>query len=156
MRRRFAATRVQTEDAKRRLSEVAKANNLGGPTEGSGRGKSGWFRGYWCDSSYELAYTIYNLENGISFARNKERFPYVFKGVDCIWIPDYILPDGTYVEIKGYLDERSRAKHEQFNRPLTVLRQSDLKHVFDYVVAKYGRNFVELYSEAGAQGANET
>jgi hypothetical protein len=30
----------------------------GGLKEGTSRGKSGWYKGYWCDSSYELAFNL--------------------------------------------------------------------------------------------------
>jgi len=37
----------------------------GGKRIGSGRGKSGWYKGYWCDSSWELAYVIYNIDHDV-------------------------------------------------------------------------------------------
>ena len=48
----------------------------GGIKKGSSRGKSGWYKGYWCDSSYELAYLIYNLDNSTEVERNKKGFNY--------------------------------------------------------------------------------
>ena len=36
----------------------------GGYRRGSGRGKSGWYKNYWCDSTYELCWLIYQLDNG--------------------------------------------------------------------------------------------
>ena len=35
----------------------------GGIREGAGRSKSGWYKGYYCNSSYELAWVIYSLDN---------------------------------------------------------------------------------------------
>ena len=31
-------------------------------TKEFGYGKHGWYKEYWCDSSWELAYVIYNLD----------------------------------------------------------------------------------------------
>ena len=44
----------------------------GGYRKGSGVGKGGWYKGYWCDSSYELAWIIFNIEHGNLFTRNTE------------------------------------------------------------------------------------
>lgn len=41
-----------------------------GPKRGGGRGKSGWYKGFWCDSSWELAFLIYHLEHEIPISRN--------------------------------------------------------------------------------------
>ena len=49
-----------------------KKNPLsGGLRHGSGRGKKGWYKGYWCDSTWELAWVIYQLDNGKVPVRNK-------------------------------------------------------------------------------------
>jgi len=55
----------QTEKTKEKLSKIAKDRGLGGYQKKSGRGKWGWYKGFWCDSSYELAYVIYNLDHNI-------------------------------------------------------------------------------------------
>jgi hypothetical protein len=44
----------EREQARRaKLSQVALRRGLGGYERGSGRGKKGWYRGHWCDSTYE-------------------------------------------------------------------------------------------------------
>ena len=43
-------------------------------------GIKGWYKGFWCDSSWELAYVIYNLDHGIEFRRNTEKFEYEYCG----------------------------------------------------------------------------
>jgi len=52
----------------------------GGYRKGSGVGKGGWYKGYWCDSSYELAWIIFNIEHGNPFTRNTEEFEYIWGG----------------------------------------------------------------------------
>lgn len=104
--------------------------NCGGYRKGSGRGKSGWYQGYWCDSSWELAYTIYNIENDIVFDRNILSFPYEFNGEIKMYIPDYIV-DGVFVEIKGQKTTQWEEKRKQFPHHLIVLYKDDMnKYIY--------------------------
>ena len=141
------AARGQRSDTKEKLSQIAKERGLGGYNERSGRGHKGRYKGYWCDSSYELAWVIYNLDHGITFTRNTAKFQYQFDGKTCNWIPDFILEDGTYVEIKGFETDQSRAKIRDFPHPIKLLKEVDLAYVFQYVRGKYGADFVRLYTE---------
>lgn len=108
-----------------------------------GRGNAGWYKGYWCDSSWELAFVIYNLEHGILFERNKNRFDYEFNGEHHQYIPDFIM-NNNYVEIKGWVQEIDKAKFSVLKN-LTVLTEKEMKPYFDYVIGKYGRKFIDLY-----------
>jgi hypothetical protein len=128
-----------------KIRQSALNRKLGGYQEGSGRGKKGRYKGYWCDSSYELAWVIYQLDHGVSFTRNTKKFPYEFEGKTCHWIPDFILADGSYVEIKGYETDQSRAKLKDFIHPIVLLKEKDLHDVFSYVKDKYGSDFISLY-----------
>jgi len=134
-------------EAQRRLklSAIARRSRLGQYRQGSGRGRKGYYRGWWCDSSYELAFVIYALDEGLAFERNRQTFPYTFEGRIRHWIPDFRLTDGTYLEIKGYETDQARAKFAAFPHALIVVGRQQLGFVLDYVIAKYGKNFVELY-----------
>ena len=45
-----------SEYTKRKISETMKNNyNAGGLRHGSGRGHKGWYKNYFCDSTYELS-----------------------------------------------------------------------------------------------------
>jgi hypothetical protein len=116
----------------------------GGFKEGSSRGKSGWYKGYWCDSSWELAWVVYNLEQDIDFERNKFGFEYEFENKKSLFYPDFIV-DGEYIEIKNYNSKRLEAKLEYFPHKINVLYKEQLKNAFDYVIDKYGKNYIELY-----------
>ena len=118
----------------------------GGYREGSSRGKNGWYKGYWCDSSWELAWVIYNLEHGIKFERNKIGFEYIFKDKKSLFYPDFIVK-GNYVEIKNFNSKRLESKLEYFPHKIKVLYKKDLKNIFDYVIDKYGKNYIELYEK---------
>jgi hypothetical protein len=132
-----------TDDTKKRLSEIAKNRNLGGYVRGSGRGKKGWYKGFFCDSSWELAYVIYCLEHNIDIKRNTEKRQYVWQGLVKNYIPDFIV-SGNLVEIKGYKTKQWLAKISA-NPDVNILYEKDLKPVLEYVKSKYGKNFINLY-----------
>jgi hypothetical protein len=139
----YASTPEKELERRRKIS-LGKKGNRGGYRRESSRGKSGWYRGYWCDSSYELAYVMYNLDYNIEFERNYTKFPYSFEGKIHNWLPDFIVGD-KYVEIKGYLNEKDKNKIEQFKEPLILLINEGIKPYIDYAKEKYGKNYVELY-----------
>jgi hypothetical protein len=132
-----------------RLSRATKGKN-GGYRTGYKTNKMnrGWYKGYWCDSGWELAYVVYCLDHGIKIIRNRESFPYVFEGETHKFYPDYILEDGTYVELKGYLGPGQRAKLEQFPHPIQVIDGMTIKPFVRYVALKYGNDYVRLYEKA--------
>lgn len=127
--------------------QTGRCKNNGGYRNGSGRGKSGWYEGYWCDSSWELAWIIYNLDHNIKFERNAKGFDYVYNGERFKYYPDFILENKFFVEIKGWEDEKTKSKMNQFKEKLIVLREKDLKEIFEYVICKYGKNFIYLYEK---------
>ena len=144
--RETLASAPERERARRaKLSRVAKKRGLGGYERGSGRGKKGWYRGFWCDSTYELAFVVWALDHEIPFERNLEFFSYEYQGRVYRWTPDFRLGDGSYIEIKGYLTDQSRAKLEYFYRSLQVLTRADLNRMFEYVHGRYGKNLLALY-----------
>lgn len=119
---------------------------VGGLREKSGIGKQGWYKNYFCNSSWELAWVIYNLDYGIKFIRNKEGFPYIFNDRQYKFYPDFLLTDtNTYVEIKGYKNEKTNAKFECFNQPFYILDKNSIKPYLNYVIEKYGKDFTRLY-----------
>jgi hypothetical protein len=130
---------------RQKLSEVARRRGLGQYRPGSGRGRRGRYKGYWCDNSYELAVIIYCLDHDIAIQRNTESFPYTYGGQARRWIPDFKFPDGRFLEVKGYLTEQVLAKAVSFPHPLRVVFKRDIPDVFAYVEATYGKNFTRLY-----------
>lgn len=119
----------------------------GGYREGSGRSKSGYYRGIYCGSTYELCWVIHSLDHGIEFVR----FPGKLEKDRVVYYPDFLLADGkTIVETKGYEKEEFVNKKtlvaESFGYRVVVLRKNDLKYAFDYVKEKYNTSkFYNLY-----------
>jgi len=142
--KRFGASlNGHSEETKKKLSEIAKERKLGGYVKGSGRGKKGWYKGFFCDSSWELAYVIYCLEHGIDIKRNTEIREYIWKGQVKKYIPDFNV-QGVITEIKGYKTEQWLAKLKA-NIDVKVLYEKDLEYIIEYVSSKYGKDFVKLY-----------
>jgi hypothetical protein len=120
---------------------------MGGYREGSGRSKSGYYKGIYCGSTYELCWVIYNIDHQIKFRRFSEKLEK--DGVS--YYPDFILSDEkTIVETKGYEKQESVDKKtkvaESFGYTVRVLRKNDLQYAFDYVAKTYNtKKFYELY-----------
>jgi hypothetical protein len=119
--------------------------NSGGYRQGSSRGKCGRYKGYWCDSSYELVWVIYQLDHCIPFERNKQRFEYIWNNKKHEYIPDFIQND-TIIEIKGFLTLQVEEKIKSVPG-LKVLFKKDLSKEFEYVKNKYGKDFIKLYEK---------
>lgn len=129
----------QTEETKKKISQTMKKNpNSGGLRKNSGIGKSGWYKNIFCHSTYELVYVIYNLDHNIEFKPCDKIYEYYYKGIKHKYYPDFELPDGTIIEIKGYMTDQVKEKIKAVkDRPIKVLYKNDLKYAFDYVKANY-------------------
>lgn len=90
---------------------------------------------------------IYCLDHGIKIERNKKSFRYNLDGVERSYFPDFVINGSTYVEIKGYYDNKTQEKEKQFPKEesLLILKKSEMEPILAYVKTKYGPNFVDLY-----------
>jgi hypothetical protein len=110
----------------------------GGVRLGTFLGKQGWYKGYHCDSTYELAYVIYNLDHNIYFERNTTGYPYEVAGEQHLYYPDFRLADGSLVEIKGRITDIVYIKLDAVKDvPIKLLSKDDLQYAFDYVKDTY-------------------
>lgn len=142
---------ISEENERQRIENIKKTaaerHSIGGLRAGSGRGKKGWYRGFFCDSSWELAWVIYSLDHGIKFERNRESFEYKHLGKTKKFYPDFLLEDRTLIEIKGYETDAYRAKLKYFpkDRKIITLYQKDMKLYLDYATNKFGKDFIKVY-----------
>jgi len=143
----MAKTEEKEKERRRKIKEKALISNNGGYRQGSGIGKKGWYKGFWCDSSWELAFVIYHLDNKIQFKRNSKKFDYFWNGKVYKYVPDYKYPDDTYIEVKSFLCEQTNEKIKQFPGKLVVLMKEEMKNIFSYVIDTYGKDFIKLYEE---------
>lgn len=111
----------------------------GGYRRGSSRGRGGYYKGVWCDSTYELAYLVYCLDNRIDIQRCKEVFKYNINRTIKKYHPDFLV-EGIIVEIKNYWREEVDVKTEAVKkegRKIRVLYGADLEPYMCYVDEKY-------------------
>jgi len=117
----------------------------GGYRKGSGRGKHGWYKNFYLDSTYELAYLIYCLDHNINIQRNKKFFNYYnSKNQIRKFYPDFLV-EGKLIEIKGYYVKDLDFKLKAVDEPLQVLFPKDLTNIFQYVENKTGLKIKNLY-----------
>jgi len=140
------ASTVEKENLrKEKISKTMKQNNCGGYRKGSGRGYEGWYKGIFCDSSWELAFLVYYLEHNLYIERCKEKREYIWNNEKHIYIPDFITDNGI-IEIKGYKTEQSESKRLQ-NPDIKYLYQKDIQYCLDYTINKYGKKYWEKLYE---------
>ena len=140
---------VNTQDGQAYLSQKISSACKGvggGYRQGSGRGRHGWYKGFYCDSSWELAYVIYNIDHNISFVRNTKKFPYNYNGEQHNYMPDFI-ENGIYVELKGIKNDLWEAKLKAFPEKIKVLYNKDIKQYINYAESKYGKTFWDVYEK---------
>lgn len=116
---------------------MAEKGFCGGYRKGAARGKSGYYKGIWCDSTYELVYLIYNLDNGIDIRRNTLKFPYSHNGKNHEYIPDFRV-NGELVEIKNFWTEVVQVKLECVPEKISILYYDELEEMMQFVDKKYG------------------
>ena len=139
-----------SDDCLRQLSSssisTAVRKNGGNNHDGTrGHSKYGTYKGFHCDSSWELAIVVYCLGHNISIERNKDGFSYIYNNKQCMYYPDFII-DGVYTEIKNYWTEQVQAKIDYFpsNLNYQIWYYDDIKHMLQYVKDKYGNDFCSV------------
>lgn len=143
-----ASTEEAETQRRNKISSTMKQNPLaGGKRHGSGRGKKGWYKGIFCDSSWELAYVIYCIDHKIPIKRCEEKRIYEWDGNKHIYIPDFVINNDTIIEIKGYNTKQWQIKQQQ-NLDVVVLYKKEMKPYLDYVINKYGTNYIDLYEKS--------
>ena len=125
----------------------------GGYREGSGRSKSGYYKGFFCGSTYELVYYIYCKDHNIRVERNEQTYPYEWEGKTHTYLPDFITDNGL-VEIKGYHTKQVDAKVSAVDKPIKVLYIKDLEPMMQDLDENYGvhhngkqNNYHTLYDD---------
>lgn len=128
----------QSLETRKKISNSCKNNKKsGGYRKGSGRGKKGWYKGFFCDSQYELGYIIYCLDHNINIKRNKKSYDYIYNNEKHKYLPDFII-DEELVEIKGFYREIDNIKLASVkDKKIKILYTKDLKFVSDYLQEKY-------------------
>lgn len=134
--------RVEKFKAKISSGEV----RCGGYRKGSGRGKSGIYRGMHLDSTYEIAVVMYYTDHGMLIERNRTGYRYFDpdRGDFFTYYPDFITADGL-LEIKGYKTALDDYKLSGVDIPIKILYKSDLTDIFEYAKEKASRPIKRLF-----------
>jgi len=121
----------------------------GGLRRGSGKGKKGYYKGYYCDSTFELVWTIYCLDHNINFKRCSRSYSYEYHGEKHKYHPDYELADNTLVEIKGWHTDVVDLKIQAVtDTSIKILYKKDMEYMFNYVANNYSYEHLEdLYDK---------
>ncbi len=116
--------------------------------------KRGYYEKYWCDSSWELAFILYNIDHNIQFERNDTfSITYTYKDKNRKFYPDFKMSDGTYVQIKGWVGEQNQIKlkaaKDELGDKFKVIDKKEMNEIYlPYVIQTYGNNFYELYKKS--------
>lgn len=110
--------------------------------------KYGWYKGIYCDSSWELAFLIYCLDNGKQVVREERGFEYSYNNQVHTYYPDFLV-DNVYYEIKGRdtSPEITKIKLDTVRRnnfEIKILYNKDIIKYIRYVKSKYNVPKVEL------------
>lgn len=111
------------------------------------RYKYGTYKGFYCDSSWELAFLIYHLDIGDKVIRNVESFDYVTTdGLNRKFFPDFKIGD-TFYEIKGGYDKQASNKLRAFPKdlPLKWISGKEIQFYVNYAKTKFGEEFIKIY-----------
>lgn len=130
-------------DFSRKMSKALKGKT-GGRKDFNGK-NCGYYKGILFQSSWELAFIVYNLEYQLPIKRNFTYFPYTYQNELFKYYPDFIC-GSEYIEVKGWYSNRSKEKKEQFpkDKQLKVLLSEDMLPYITYCKTKYGRNYIDI------------
>ena len=94
-----SSSHPHTAESKKKISDKLK-NNQNSKDGKGGRGKKGWYKGFFCSSTYELAFLIYCIDHNIPVQKCNYVYDYTYKAKNHKYYPDFII-NNTIVEIKG-------------------------------------------------------
>lgn len=137
----------------RKRAGIKQRWKSGGYREGSGRSKSGWYEGLFCNSTYELIFVAFNLERGLTVRRCECILEYTFDGKIRNYHPDFEI-NGDIYEVKGFVTKQSEAKREQHPEVIIVDAQR-IKEMQDQCSLR-GKNLAALVSLYSITSAEET
>ena len=112
------------------------------------------FNGMRFDSSWELAFYIWNKDNGVELKHEPERLEFVGSdGKTHFYFPDF-KKDDVFIEIKGnqFFDKFGNVLSKYKDKfdymksiGVRILLYSDIKPYLEYVYNRYGRNFMKQF-----------
>lgn len=132
-------------ERKQKISNTMKGNTNWMYNKHHGNAKQGWYKNIHCDSTWELAYLVYHIENNLYIKRCDKYFNFIWENEHHKYIPDFITNEGI-IEIKGRKTKKSIEKEKQFPN-IKVIDINLIKSYLDYVIKKYGDEFWKILYE---------
>lgn len=127
---------------KQKISASMKGNRNWEKNKKRGNSKQGRYKGIECDSTWELAFLVYHIENNLNIKRSTRRLSYIFEGNKHIYTPDFETDFGI-IEIKGRKDKKAIVKQQIFPE-IKVIDKYEIKPYLKYVNDKYGKEFWKI------------
>lgn len=140
-----ASTLEKEAERRQKISNSMKGNSNWKYNKRHGNSKQGWYNGIHCDSTWELAFLVYYIENNLYIERCKEKREYIFENEKHIYLPDFITDEGI-IEVKGRINKKAIEKQKQ-NPDVIVYNESKMKPILQYVIEKYGKDFYKKLYE---------
>lgn len=114
----------------------------------NGVSKHGIYKGYYCDSTFELVFLIYCLDHNISINRCTIGFDCFYGNKNHKYYADFQCGHKNIIEIKGIhnrtVEIKAKAIPAKYN--YCILYKEDLKKYFDYVCSTYKVSKKNLHS----------
>lgn len=132
-------------ERRQKISNSMKGNKNWTFNKRRGNSKKGYFNNIFCDSTWELAFVVFHIENNLNIRRCSLKLKYVFDNDEHIYIPDFETDEGI-IEIKGRKDKKALEKEKQFPN-VKVIDKDGIKPYLDYVITKYGNEFWKILYE---------
>lgn len=143
----YCSRKCQSENISQETRlKISKSNKgkTGGWRNFGGNGKKGKYKSLVYQSSWELAWLIYQFEHGFKPERVKDFILYEKSaGKFARYYPDFIL-DGKVFEIKGYWSAITEAKltaAKEVNIEITLIAKNEIIPFLQYCKNKYGEKF---------------
>lgn len=122
-----------------KISASMKGNTNWKFNKKHGNGKKGWYKGIFCDSSWELAFLVYHIEHNLKIERCKIKLSYEYDGSLHTYIPDFVTSEGI-IEVKGRFNDKAIEKQKQ-HPEIIVYEKNKMKNILEYIISKYGDEF---------------
>lgn len=155
-----AHSRPQTDNTRHKISDSVSEWLINDGNHKNTHFKCGNYQGFYCQSSYELAFLAYTLLSGTKIRRASDRFKYInpTDGKEHQYVPDFYLPDtDTYVEIKSEFttffnfDEVTSkcSSVQQCGHGMLYINDSDIKHHISFIKHHFKvKDITALYESA--------
>lgn len=127
-----------------------------------------WFQNIRFDSSYELCFFLYHIENNIPIERCSDQFPYYDSNNTEHWYhPDFKV-NGEFVEVKGehLLDKQGNLTSEIYSSSKEskdinfhkqkcmekvgsrLISSEEIQKCFNFIYEKYGKKYINSFKKA--------